>query len=46
MGAPTSGLQYVFEIQMQQNNEKRVWFQNPKMSYFVWNVLKKKWKPF
>jgi hypothetical protein len=42
---PTNDLQNFFEIQMQQNNEEKNKSQNPKLWYFVWNVLKKNFKP-
>jgi hypothetical protein len=31
MGAPTSNLQNLLELQIQQNNEKKNEFQNPKL---------------
>jgi hypothetical protein len=41
MGASTSNLQYLFEFQMQQNNEEKK-SHNPKLWYLVWFFLKKK----
>jgi hypothetical protein len=45
MGASTNNLQYLFELQMQQNNEKNILISKSKTMIFSLNFFEKNFKP-